>query len=261
MKKRSRPDQSPQQPDLFFYSSLLITTPHAMFTRQGGVSVSPFTSLNLSYGVGDEPAAVRENRDKVKKELKVQYLASTVQVHGDQVLIVEGLDSDHEYQGTDALVTRQKGVGLLIQQADCQAVLLYDPLRQVIAAVHNGWRGSVANIIAKTVKTMEENFGTSPEDLRAVISPSLGPCCAEFIHYEQELPPSFQQWRVADNYFNFWKISRWQLVEAGLLEAHIRATEICTMCNKDFFSFRRATKKQGKPGRTGRNGSIIKLLS
>ncbi|MDU9048941.1 MAG: peptidoglycan editing factor PgeF [Candidatus Electrothrix sp. Rat3] len=253
---------SPAQNDLLFSTSPLITTPHAMFSRQGGVSASPFTGLNLSFSVGDDPAAVSQNREKVKRHLNVQHLASAVQVHGDQVTVVEDITSDREYKDTDALVTGQKGVGLLIQQADCQAVLLHDPQRKVIGAVHSGWKGSVANIIAKTVRAMQEHFGTSPKDLRAVISPSLGPCCAEFNNYKQELPASFQQWQGSENHFDFWTISRWQLREAGVRNENIEVIGICTMCNEDFFSYRRASKTEnlrGKPGGTGRNGSVISL--
>ncbi|MCI5159238.1 MAG: peptidoglycan editing factor PgeF [Candidatus Electrothrix sp. AUS1_2] len=254
-------DSATEHADLLYYTSPLITAPHAMFTRQGGVSLSPFTGLNLGVGVGDDPASVSRNREKVKKLLNVQFLASAVQVHGDRVVVAEGLRDDHEYQDADALITAQTGVGLLIQQADCQAVLLHDPQRKAIAAIHNGWRGSVANIIASTVRAMQEHFGTSPQDLRAVISPSLGPCCAEFIHYEQELPAAFLQWRVVENHFDFWEISRRQLMEAGLADEQIKATELCTVCNKNFFSFRRAAKRLRCPGITGRNGSVIALAT
>jgi YfiH family protein len=264
MEKQSLRNISPAQSDLLFSTSPLITVPHAMFSRQGGISASPFTGLNLSFSVGDDPAAVSQNREKVKRQLDVQYLASAVQVHGDQVTVVEGLTSDQEYKESDALITGQKGVGLLIQQADCQAVLLHDPQRKVIAAVHNGWKGSVANIIAKTVRAMQENFSTSPEDLRAVISPSLGPCCAEFVHYAKELPLPFHRWQEKENYFDFWAISRWQLREAGVRDENIEAMGICTVCNEDFFSYRRANKTadlRGKPGVTGRNGSVIAMSS
>ncbi len=246
--------------DLRYYTSELITVPHAMFTRQGGVSQSPYTGLNLSGGVGDEPVAVTQNREDVKKELKLQYLASAVQVHGDQVAVVEDIREDHEYQNVDAMITRQSGVGLLIQQADCQAVLLYDPKQEAVGAVHSGWRGSVANIIGKTIRAMEGNFGTAPEDLRAVISPSLGPCCAEFNNYKKELPVSFHQWRNSENYFDFWGISRWQLREVGLFNNHIEAIGICTMCSQDFFSYRRAMRKLENQGVTGRNGSVVASL-
>jgi YfiH family protein len=215
--------------------SSLLSVPHGMFSRQGGISEPPFAGLNLSFSMGDDPAAVQQNRQRLKHFCKIRHLVSAVQVHGDRVSLVEDLTADCEYKETDALITRQLGVGLLIQQADCQGILLHDPCREVIAAVHNGWRGSVENIIQATIRAMQEYFRVNPRDLRAVISPSLGPCCAEFINYKKELPISFQRWRLKRNHFDFWAISRHQLSEAGLHNEHIETTGICTVCDKDFF--------------------------
>ena len=239
-------------------STLLAPLPHGMFSRSGGVSEPPLASLNLSYGVGDSPENVLANRQQLKQCLGIEQLVSAVQVHGKRVLNVEDIRQDIEYEGADALVTRQRGVGLLIQQADCQAVLLHDPVQGVIGAVHNGWKGSVLNIIAATVRLMHEGYGCCPEDIRAVISPSLGPCCAEFLNWQTELPVSMHQHQVRKNFFDFWEISREQLLEAGLWAAQIETVGCCTVCNQDYFSFRRATQKQ-RP--TGRGGSVIALLS
>lgn len=240
-----------------WYSSDLLTIPHAMLCRRGGVSHPPFATLNISFGVGDDSERVQQNRQRLKQCLGVEYLVSAVQVHGDQVGIAEDIEQDSEFKGTDGLVTGQPGVGLLIQQADCQAVLLHDPAQGVIAAVHCGWRGSTLNIIGKTIAAMRDHFAVNPADLRAVISPSLGPCCAEFTNYQLELPESFHNYQVKPFYFDFWSISRNQLTEAGLQNKHIETTGICTVCNNNFFSYRRAVK-QGS-GVTGRNGSIIAL--
>jgi len=222
--------------------------------RRGGVSPAPYDSLNLSFGVGDTDEKVLENRQRLKAALGIPVLASARQVHGDAVWVIDApLDQDTELAGYDALVTNQPGVALLVQQADCQAVLLHDPVRQVVAAIHAGWRGSVANIIGKTIRTMHEQFGTAPADLMAGISPSLGPCCAEFVNYRNELPESFHGYQVAPNHFDFWAISRDQLREAGVLSTHIELAGICTKCSPDHFSFRRERV-------TGRFGSLIMLL-
>ncbi|MGX9728353.1 MAG: peptidoglycan editing factor PgeF [Candidatus Electronema sp. VV] len=242
-------------------STLLADLPHGMFTRNGGVSGPPFASLNLSYGVGDSPENVAANRQRLKQQLGIKLLASAVQVHGDRVLAVEDVRQDVEYKGADALVTSQRGVGLLIQQADCQAVLLHDPVREVIGAAHNGWKGSVLNIIAATVRLMRERYGCNPAELRAVISPSLGPCCAEFVNWRTELPASMHRHQIRENYFDFSAISREQLIEAGVQAAHIETAGICTVCNQNFFSYRRAVREQGRAGRTGRCGSVIALPS
>ena len=240
-----------------WYCSGLLTIPHAMFCRHGGVSNDLFATLNLSFGVGDNPENVKLNRQRLKKILSIHSLVSAVQVHGSQVVLAENIDHDTVFADTDSLITREPGVGLLIQQADCQAVLLHDPVQRVIGAVHNGWRGSTLNIIAETVAAMHNSCGVNPENLKAVISPSLGPCCAEFVNYQQELPASFQRRRVAPCYFDFWAISRDQLLAAGLEDANIETAEICTVCDNNFFSYRRTRRKGGDV--TGRNGSIIAL--
>jgi copper oxidase (laccase) domain-containing protein len=105
---------------------------------------------------------------------------------------------------------------------------------------------------------MQDTYGTTPESLVAGIGPSLGPCCAEFIHYERELPPSFQDFRLGKNHFDFWKITRKQLQQCGVLEESISCSSTCTVCSSDFFSYRRACRENR--GVTGRNGSIIALV-
>ncbi len=240
-----------------WYSSTLLRIPHAMLAKYGGTSLPPFAELNLSSGVGDRPEAVKRNRQLLKEEFGIEQLASAVQVHGDTILCIKHIENDTEFTGADALITNQRGVGLLIQQADCQAILLHDPNRQIIGCVHNGWRGSTLNIVSSTISRMQDIYDVNPADLRAVISPSLGPCCAEFIHYRQELPPSLHEFQAAPQYFDFWKISKKQLLDAGLLETNIDISGLCTSCSEDFFSYRRARRHGEKT--TGRNGSFIML--
>lgn len=225
---------------------------HGCFHRHGGISPAPYDSLNISFGVGDEPGNVLRNRDRVKKSLGCNILISSSQIHGTRVALVGATTSDQELDGYDALITDQPGVALLIQQADCQAILLYDPHKKVIANIHCGWKGSVANIIATTVAEMVTTFHCQPSHIIGAISPALGPCCAEFIHYEKELPPSFHSFMVETNHFDFLAISSMQLQEAGLRPEHLEVADICTRCNHDWFSFRRRRE-------TGRFCSVIGL--
>ncbi len=238
-------------------SSPVLTVPHAMLNRHGGVSKKPYDSLNIGLYVGDRNEDVARNRRSVKHLLGLTHLVSARQVHGTGIKVVEDVSADVEIDNCDALVTSQPGVGLLIQQADCQAVLLHDPIRHVVAAIHCGWRGSVANIIARTITSMQLHFGVEPPNLRGVISPSLGPCCAEFVNFRSELPPGLHRYQWKRNYFDFWKISRDQLQQAGVPDRQIDITGICTCCSLDFFSYRRAVKEGN--GVTGRNGSVIGL--
>jgi len=165
--------------------------------------------------------------------------------------------ADLEVDGVDALVTDLPEVGIMVQHADCQAVLLFDPLRRVIGAVHSGWRGSVQNILGKTVGLIVSRYHSRAEDLLAVISPSLGPCCSEFVNHRHELPPHFQRYRAGENHFDFWRISQEQLIAAGLRPASISVAGVCTSCSRDYFSYRRACREGD--GVTGRNCSVVVL--
>ena len=200
----------------------------AMFTRHGGTSSRPFSSLNLSYGVGDDPMRVDGNRRRVCRVLGIEALVSAAQVHSDRVHLVTGPMHGTEIQGVDALITARPDLGLLIQQADCQAVLLHDPGNGAIGAVHSGWRGSVRNVIGRTIAQMTEVFATDPSRLLAFISPSLGPCCSQFTNHARELPPAFASFRSDRDYFNFWEISRWQLQRSGVRDNNIRIAGICS---------------------------------
>ncbi len=240
------------------YQSTVIKTVHGMFTRYNGVSLSPYSSLNTSYSVEDNPEHVAANRRIIKDALGIRFLVSSNQVHSDKIQPVGQLNKDTILDGYDALITTTPGIGLLIQQADCQAILLYDPDKMAVGAIHCGWRGSVLNIIASTITRMQQEYLTDPGSLRAVISPSLGPCCAEFIHYRTELPKEFHRFQLTPNHFNFWAISRYQLLEAGIAKANIDQVNICTACSKDFFSYRRS-RKEGEQ-LTGRHGTVILLV-
>ena len=228
------------------------------FDRHQGVSDAQFTSLNCSFGVGDGTENVQANRALIKEHLQIDRLVSARQVHGDQIFKVEIIpERDKEIDGVDGLMTDKQGVGLMIQHADCQAVLLHDPVRSVIAAIHCGWQGSVVGILGKTIQQMRSCYGSQPQDITAAISPSLGPCCSEFINHRQELPASFLAFQTQTNYFDFWQISKAQLTEAGLLPENITIAAICTSCTPDYYSYRRARRRGD--GITGRNGSIIAL--
>jgi YfiH family protein len=227
---------------------------HGVFHRWGGVSSGALSNLNVGLFVGDDEKRVMENRDRIKKALCVRVLASAKQIHGDRVKVVGDVANDIEYGEYDALVTNSPSVGLMIQQADCQAVMLHDPVKNIVANIHSGWRGSVQNIIGKTISKMQDVYDSDPRNIRAAISPSLGPCCAEFTNYSSELPKSFHKFHVGDQRFDFWAISRAQLCEAGLLPENIEVAGICTACDTNYFSYRRE-------GRTGRFASVIALNS
>ena len=218
---------------------------HGIFTRDGGVSQAPQDGLNLAFMSGDTEENVRANQDLAAGVLGLERLAYAGQVHGDEALVVRLLDGyfprapGDMKKGYDALITPDAGVGLLVKLADCQGAIMYDPKTMALALVHSGWRGSVANILGKTVARLQTEFGVNPEDLLCGISPSLGPCCAEFVNYQEELPEEFMVYRDGCH-FDFWAVSRDQLTSAGLTDRHIEIAGLCTKCGgSDFYSYRR----------------------
>ena len=176
------------------------------------------------------------------------------QVHGNSVRIFSHQDqSDLEEHEGDALITDLPGYLLLIKGADCQSVVIFDPVQNVVANIHAGWRGSAQNIIGKTVSVMKEAYGCRPQDLICGIGPSLGSCCAEFVNHAQEFPPAFKKHEVSSNHFDFWAISREQLEVSGVCPGNIAVSAICTKCHSARFFSYRAEKV------TGRFGSVIGL--
>lgn len=144
---------------------------HGITTRKGGGSKAPFDSLNMSLHVGDTADQVAVNRKAVWSGFAPPAEPVFLnQVHGNTVVVWDGTapDVDHRLSGeADAIVTDQHGWLLTILVADCQPVLLYDPVRSVIANIHSGWRGSIADIIGRTVTVMKTRFGCDPADMHA----------------------------------------------------------------------------------------------
>lgn len=225
---------------------------HGIFSRNGGHSRKPFASLNVTCGIGDEEDLVARNRGIIARSLAAKELVFARQVHGRRIA---ALSHEIDCRGqnpaggpltADALVTDQPQKHLVIQVADCQAVLMYEPVRQVVANVHCGWRGSIQNIIGRTVATMQQDFNCNPAHIQAGIGPSLGPCCAEFIHYRTEIPAAYWGYMDSNHHFDFWSISRDQLMQAGVPAQNIESSGICTRCRTDEFFSYRAQKTTGR---------------
>ena len=245
----------------FYQFPLLQSIPgltHGIFTRHGGRSHGAYTSLNLSFSVGDDKQKVAYNRELVLKTLGIPGLRSLKQMHGKEAVeIQDNLFKQSrpapELTSGDILITRLPKQGLMIKQADCQSILLYDPAHKAIANIHCGWRGNVNNVIGEAVRKMRAVYRTHPSSLLAGIGPSLGPCCAQFLNYRKEIPAKYWTYQARPYYFDLWRLSRDQLISAGVLEDHIEIAGICTSCQtRDFFSYR-------KEKITGRFATVIAL--
>ena len=228
---------------------------HGIFTRWGGVSDPPYNNLNTSYTVGDHAENVTANLLKIREALGATHLIFMNQSHGDVVLALHrgSFEFSGEIPSADAIITDAPRIGLMVKLADCQGVMLFDPKRKVVANVHCGWRGNVRNILGHVIDLMKQEFGCKGSDLLAAVSPSLGPCCAEFVSHKEIFPQSFGRFMVGKNYFDLWSLSCSQLVEAGLREEDIELAAICTRCRTDlFFSYR-------GEGTTGRFATVAML--
>ena len=228
---------------------------HAFSTRLGGVSGGYHASMNLGTTRGDDPAAVRENyrRFFAAAGLDLEHIVMSRQVHGDCVRVVTSADLKSDLYApegyeTDGLICDIPGVSLIIFSADCIPVLLYDPVRRVIAAAHAGWRGTAAGIAAKAAQRMQDLYGSHPEDILAAIGPGISKCCYEThadvpnammeslgkqaLPFLESLPAG--KFRVDLKGLN----GQW-LLRAGLSPDHIDTSGDCTCCLSDrYFSHR-----------------------
>ncbi len=228
---------------------------HATFTRRGGTSHPPYDTLNISRAVGDSDENVAQNMMIIKHTMDAPRILSTEQTHGTEILVADANTTEFSTgsQQADAMITNVPGTGLIIKQADCQAVILFDPVKNVIANVHCGWKGNVKNILGLVVGEMTRHFHCNPQNFVAAVGPSLGPCCAEFVTHKSIFPADFIKFRVSENHFDLWRLSAHQLAVAGVDPKNITISKICTRCNTDrFFSYRGERL-------TGRFGTLVML--
>ncbi len=208
---------------------------HFFGTRLSAVPVTP----------GRASAHTAERRGH-----KAVVILSVKQVHGTDALVVDRPveEGDRFEGGWDALVTNQPGLMVTVRTADCVPVLLHDPVRRVVAAVHAGWRGAVAGIVPKTVALLVNRFGTTVKDVRMAIGPSAGSCCYEVDEpVLRRLRDVFPEWQSVVSpvnsekaHFNLRAFVRAQAMAEGLEAERIATADACTICQPDvFFSYRR----------------------
>ena len=243
--KNNKKISSHESGDLFYYCFPGLAGHrafcHRVFTRNGGYSKPPYNSLNISYAVDDDPSCVDKNLLLIQQNTSAERLLHMNQRHGKTVISIKRGQAEafNHVPDADALITDIPLAAIMVKQADCQGIILFDPIKSVVAVAHSGWKGSVKNIIGETVKKMANDFNCCPEDIMAGIGPSLGPCCAEFTTYKEILPEHFQEYMVGEFNFDFWSISEMQLINAGLKKSNVEKANMCTKCNTDiFYSYR-----------------------
>lgn len=232
-------------------------------TRNGGVSSGAYAGFNITHYCGDDPLAVRKNRAILCAELGVDddRLLLPRQTHGCNVLCIDEafLALVHEQrcgllQGVDAVVTDVPRLCIGVSTADCVPVLLCDAVRGVVAAVHAGWRGTVARIVEKALQTMQQRYGCSPDDVQAVVGPSISLDAFEVGDevYDAFCGAGFLPELIARRFGGRWHIDLWeanrlQLVACGVRDDSIAVCGSCTYSRCDeFFSARRLGINSGR---------------
>ena len=231
---------------------------HGFTTREGGISRGAFGSLNLSATVGDDPALVRENWNRVRAATGLAF-ARVRQVHGCRV--VEARDGTEPLDEADAVTTSVPGVAACVSVADCVPVLLADPRSGAVAAIHAGWRGTIDGAAAAGVRALVDRYGAVPGDLIAAIGPGIGPCCFEVsrelaVRFRDELGPATATARDHGSRVDLWRANELALRRAGVPRRSIETLDRCTSCEeRTFFSHRRDR------GVTGRQVAFISPVS
>lgn len=260
-------------------------------TRLGGVSEGEFASMNLSFARNDDPQAVMENyrRFTAIMDCTPDDVVASHQTHTTNVRRVssadkgKGVTRKKDYSDIDGLITDESGVLLACFFADCVPLYFVDPVHHAIGLAHSGWRGTVGRMGQKMIDSMSRAFGTRPEAIQAAIGPSICQSCYEVSEevavafakqftsgrklaveylqrYQQEITETdidnclLQDKGNGKYQLNLWYANYCVMREAGIPEAQIAVTDICTCCNPQFLFSHRASH-----GRRGNLGAFLML--
>lgn len=218
-------------------------------------NIEAFTTTKSSFQkdrvrfTGDEERIYSGNRKELARLLNVEVgqLVFPRQTHSSVVCDLDSVP-ESEISDTDALVTNKSGICLCVQTADCVPILLFDPEKKIIAAVHAGWRGTVAKIVANSVTMMKEKYGCNPKTILAAIGPSIGPEVyevgdevVEAVH--RSIPDAetvLQKHPSGKFHVDLWAANRNVLLECGILNENIEVLAECSFQENDkYYSARR----------------------
>lgn len=242
----------------------------AFSTRHGGLSQGALAGLNLGPGSGDEGWRVQVNRRRFTEALGISGYPILYgrQMHGTEITYVSREDARalgpgfNEVARCDGLITAEPGLGLAAFFADCVPLFFADPRGRAIGLVHAGWRGSIAGIGPKMVRSLASSCDSRPEALLVAMGPSIGPCCYQVGPEVAKGVQALGDWtgltlrRQTENrwFLDLWALNRGLLERSGVLPRHILEPGLCTRCrNNEFFSYR----AQG--GRTGSLAAVMML--
>lgn len=229
---------------------------HGFAGRRGGKSVGPYSGLNVSHLVGDDPKVVSQNLCDLKLAVGIHdgRIVTMRQVHGDH--IVEIKDRKLKEAGeADGMVTGEPNVFPAVLTADCVPLLFVAAEQRLVAAVHAGWRGTLAGIADKTVRLLKSQHGVDASQLEVALGPSIGPCCYEV--KEDVSGPLMKKWgklmtpsilvNEGKLFIHLRRLNRDILRAAGVPGNQLYQIGPCTSCAaEEFFSYRRERSETGR---------------
>ncbi len=243
----------------------LITFPiqHGIFTRHGGVSPEPWSSLNIGGTVGDSIQNTRENKKRLLHSVDIPYdtVYDVWQVHSaDYILATKPRGMDEEHLKADIIISNTPGLTLLMRFADCVPIMAYDPIHHAVGMAHAGWIGTSKDVAGELIRSMQKEFGSIPGDIISAIGPSICqkhyPVGEDVVDLFRKLHPQWEQEIFykdhEQSHLDLWKANQLLLEQAGV--KNLELAGLCTVCqNQDWYSHRK------ERGRTGRFGALIRL--
>jgi len=223
-------------------------------TRHGGISKTPFDSLNLAFHVNDNPTDVHQNHLLLAKELgyEAEKLIYMRQIHSDSIVIVDEMMDFNSPPECDALISNRPHVPLMVMSADCTPILMYDSTHNAIAAIHAGRAGALNEILPKTLEAMKAEYGTTSDTVMIFLGPSIQGCCYEVnetIARETVEKGYSDALRREDTkvFLDVNTILLLQLHSLGVKKENIEVVNHCTSCQCDtYFSYRADAHHTGR---------------
>lgn len=216
-----------------------------------------------------EPLEIQKDKLKELERFlnhKFDYIIRPNQTHSSNVRIITKDNINNPLEDTDAVITNLKNVALVTISADCQNIIIYDKEKEVIANIHSGWKGTLNQILSKTIELMIKEYGTNPKDLIAYISPCIQKCCFEV---DEELANEFQnkfnyinnfisKGEIKDDKQKYFidtvKINIEEMLKLGIQKNNIFTDNICTKCESNKYHSYRVDKEYA-----GRNCCLVAL--
>jgi len=239
----------------FFVNTQLETAgfKNAFSTRSAGTAANPENRARFLAAIGASS----------------DMLVISKQVHSADVRVVTDLlDASSPPSTGDAIITRQRGVFLGVQTADCLPVLIGDERTRAFAAVHAGWRGTLRGIVARTLESMQHEYGTRTQDVTVAIGPGLQNCCFEVgPEVEEAFSETFSYGRNLfsreapdkKGHLDVIRANSQQLVEMGVRQDRIYVSDLCTKCGSDMF-FSHRGERRAENLASGHGGRMIGVI-